>query len=106
MKRRTKLSVPEKAVARRAITLGCTIASQTALIEYALKNEYIVPAEWAFQDEGYSGAVLVRAGIKEATDLAPECQIAAVPVYSADRLNRKYAYLVFLSEKLSRCGVE
>src|SRR5229473_2668549 len=37
------------------------IASQTAaLIEYAQKNGYSVPPEWVFQDEGYSGAILVR----------------------------------------------
>jgi site-specific DNA recombinase len=40
-----------------------TIASQTAaLIEYAHKNGYTVPPEWVFQDEGYSGAILVRPG--------------------------------------------
>ena len=40
-----------------------TIASQTAaLIEYAQKNGYSVPPEWVFQDEGYSGAFLVRPG--------------------------------------------
>jgi site-specific DNA recombinase len=84
-----------------------TIASQTAaLIEYALKNEYSVPPEWVFQDEGYSGAVLVRPGLERLRDLAAEGQIAAVLVYSPDRLSRKYAYQVLLSEELSRCGVE
>jgi len=34
-----------------------TIASQTAaLMEYAKTNGYVVPPEWVFQDEGYSGA--------------------------------------------------
>jgi site-specific DNA recombinase len=84
-----------------------TIGSQTAaLIEYALKNEYSVPPEWVFQDEGYSGAVLVRPGLERLRDLAAEGQIAAVLVYSPDRLSRKYAYQVLLSEELSRCGVE
>lgn len=84
-----------------------TIASQTAaLIEYALKNDYSVPPEWVFQDEGYSGAVLVRPGLERLRDLATEGQIAAVLVYSPDRLSRKYAYQVLLSEELSRCGVE
>ena len=42
-----------------------TIASQTAaLIEYAQKNGYSVPPEWVFQDEGYSGAILVRPGLE------------------------------------------
>jgi site-specific DNA recombinase len=84
-----------------------TIASQTAaLIEYAQTNGYTVPPEWVFQDEGYSGAMLVRPGLEALRDLAAEGQIAAVLVYSPDRLSRKYAYQVLLSEELSRCGVE
>ena len=83
-----------------------TIASQTAaLIEYAQKNGYSVPPEWVFQDEGYSGAILARPGLERLRDLAAEGQIAAVLVYSPDRLSRKYAYQVLLSEELSRCGV-
>ncbi len=40
-----------------------TIASQTAaLIEFARNRGYQVPAEWVFEDEGYSGASLVRPG--------------------------------------------
>src|ERR1700719_3842406 len=84
-----------------------TIASQTAaLIEYAQTHEYSVPQEWIFQDEGYSGAILVRPGLEALRDLADEGQIAAALVYSPDRLSRKYAYQVLLSEELSRCGVE
>jgi site-specific DNA recombinase len=84
-----------------------TIASQTAaLIEYAQKNGYSVPPEWVFQDEGYSGAILVRPGLEALRDLAAEGQIAAALIYSPDRLSRKYAYQVLLSEELSRCGVE
>src|SRR5450432_2998982 len=84
-----------------------TIASQTAaLIEYAQKNGYSVPPEWVFQDEGYSGATLVRPGLEALRDLAAEGQIAAALVYSPDWLSRKYAYQVLLSEELSRCGVE
>jgi site-specific DNA recombinase len=34
-----------------------TIASQTALLlEYAKAHDCVVPEEWIFQDEGYSGA--------------------------------------------------
>src|SRR5882762_6859269 len=84
-----------------------TIASQTeALIDYAQAHGYAVPAEWIFQDEGYSGATLVRPGLEALRDLSAEGQIAAVLVYSPDRLSRKYAYQVLLTEELSRCGVE
>ena len=35
-----------------------TISSQVAaLIEYADSRGYLVPPEWRFQDEGYSGAL-------------------------------------------------
>jgi site-specific DNA recombinase len=84
-----------------------TIVSQTAaLIDYAQANGYLVPPEWIFQDEGYSGAILVRPGLEALRDLAAEGQIRAVLVYSPDRLSRKYAYQVLLAEELSRCGVE
>src|SRR5438445_12282284 len=78
-----------------------TIASQTAaLIEYAQTHEYNVPPEWIFQDEGYSGAILLRPGLEALRDLAAEGQIAAALVYSPDRLSRKCAYQVLLVEDL------
>ena len=84
-----------------------TIVSQTAaLIEHAQAHGYTVPAEWIFEDEGYSGAVLTRPGLEALRDLAAEGQLAAVLVYSPDRLSRKYAYQVLIAEELSRCGVE
>ena len=84
-----------------------TIASQTAALkEYAEGNSYSVPPEWVFEDEGYSGAIMLRPGLEALRDLAAEGQIAAVLVYSPDRLSRKYAYQVLLAEELSRCGVE
>ena len=79
-----------------------TIASQTAaLIEYVQTHEYSVPQEWIFQDEGYSEAILVRRGLEALRDLAAEGQIAAALIYSPDRLSRKYAYQVLLSEELA-----
>jgi site-specific DNA recombinase len=76
-----------------------TIASQTAaLIENAAANGYAVPAEWIFQDEGYSGANLARSGLEALRDLAAEGQIRAALLYSPDRLSRKYAYQILLAE--------
>ena len=84
-----------------------TIASQTAaLVEYAKAHGYAVPPEWIFQDEGYSGASLVRPGLEALRDLAAQGQITTVLIYAPDRLSRKYAYQVLLGEELSRCGVE
>ena len=84
-----------------------TIASQVAaLTQYAETNGYLVPPEWQFQDDGHSGATLVRPGLEALRDLAAEGQIQAVLIYSPDRLSRKYAYQVLLAEELARCGVE
>ena len=84
-----------------------TIASQTAaLLEYGEAQGYAVPSEWIFQDEGYSGSVLVRPCLERLRDLACEGSIEAVLIYSPDRLSRKYAYQVLLLEEFARHGVE
>jgi len=83
------------------------IASQVAaLTQFAATNGYLVPPEWQFQDDGYSGATLVRPGLEALRDLASRGKIQAVLIYSPDRLSRKYAYQVLLAEELARCGVE
>src|SRR2546422_4858413 len=83
-----------------------TIASQTAaLTEYAESHGYLVPAGWVFEDDGYSGASLIRPGLEALRDLAAQGQIEAALVYSPDRLSRKYAYQVLLGEEFARCGV-
>ena len=44
-----------------------TIASQTAaLTAFAAEQGYAVPTEWIFEDEGYSGASLIRPGLETA----------------------------------------
>lgn len=84
-----------------------TIGSQVeALIEYAQAKGYTVPSEWIFQDEGYSGSILVRPGLEKVRDLASEGQIEAILIYSPDRLSRNYAYQVLLIEEFSHHGVE
>jgi len=83
-----------------------TIASQTAALkEYAESHGYLVPAEWVFEDDGYSGASLIRPGLEAMRDLAAQGQIEAALVYAPDRLSRKYAYQVLLGEEFARCGV-
>ena len=72
----------------------------------ALQQGFSVPDEWVFEDEGYSGATLIRPGLEKVRDLAAEGQIDAVLVHSPDRLSRKYAYQVLLMEELARNNVE
>jgi site-specific DNA recombinase len=84
-----------------------TIDSQTAaLMAFASSQGYSVPAEWIFEDEGFSGATLVRPGLERVRDLVAEGQIQAVLVLSPDRLSPKYAYQVLLTEEWLRHGVE
>ena len=84
-----------------------TIASQTAaLVEFAAANDFSVPQEWIIEDQGFSGASLIRPGLEKLRDLAAEGQIQAVLVHAPDRLSRKYAYQVLLMEELARHGVE
>ena len=84
-----------------------TVKSQTSsLITYAKENNYTVPEDWVFEDEGYSGSNLQRPGLERIRDLAAERLIESILVYSPDRLSRKYAYQVLLTEELAKQGVE
>ena len=50
-----------------------TIGSQTqALRAHAAQNRLEVPDEWVFQDEGHSGATLVRPALEALRDLAAQ----------------------------------
>ena len=84
-----------------------TIASQTAaLIAFAGEQQFEVPREWIFEDDGYSGASLIRPGLERVRDLAAEGLIQALLVYAPDRLSRRYAHQILLIEELARAGVE
>jgi site-specific DNA recombinase len=84
-----------------------TIASQVAALqEYAAEQDYLVSEEWIFQDEGYSGALLVRPGLERLRDVAAQGELDVVLAHAPDRLARKYAYQVLLVEEFARSGVE
>jgi site-specific DNA recombinase len=84
-----------------------TIGSQIlALAESAHNQGFTVPDEWIFQDEGYSGATLLRPGLERLRDLACEGQVEELLIYAPDRLSRKYPYQVLLIEEFARYGVE
>ncbi len=83
-----------------------TIGSQTAALrEHATQNRLEVPPEWVFEDEGHSGATLVRPGLEALRDLAAQGCLDVVLVYSPDRLARKFAYQALLIEEFARTGV-
>ncbi len=84
-----------------------TIDSQVdELFSFAQEHGYVVPKEYVFKDEGYSGAILIRPGLERVRDLSAEGQIQAVLVYSPDRLSRNYAYQVVLTDEFASCGTE
>ena len=84
-----------------------TIASQTAaLIAFARDQACSVPDEWIIEDDGFTGAELVRPGLERIRDLAAEGAIQAVLIHSPDRLCREYVHQMLLIEEFSRAGVE
>ena len=83
-----------------------TIGSQTAALrEHAAHNGLDVPAGWVFEDEGHSGATLVRPALEALRDLVAQGCVDVVLVYSPDRLARKFAYQALLLEEFARAGV-
>ena len=83
-----------------------TIGSQTAALrEHAAQARLDVPAEWVFEDEGHSGATLVRPALEALRDLVAQGCVDVVLVYSPDRLARKFAYQALLLEEFARAGV-
>ncbi len=84
-----------------------TIGSQVdELLHFAEDQGYVVPEEYIFRDEGYSGAILVRPGPEKVRDLSAEGQTQAVLIYSPDRLSRNYAYQVVLMDEFTSYGTE
>ncbi len=82
-----------------------TIVSQTeALRAHAGQLGLDVPEEWVFEDDGHSGASLVRPALEALRDLVAQVPVDVVLCYSPDRLARKYAYQALLMEELARAG--
>jgi site-specific DNA recombinase len=73
--------------------------------EHAPQARLDVPAEWIFEDEGHSGATLVRPALEALRDLVAQGCVDVVLVYSPDRLARKFAYQALLLEEFARAGV-
>jgi site-specific DNA recombinase len=84
-----------------------TIQSQTAaLLVHAEQQGLDVPPQWVFEDEGYSGATLVRPALERLRDLVYQVPVEVVLCYAPDRLARRYAYQALLIEELARAGTE
>jgi len=86
---------------------GNTIASQTAaLVAFAREQQFEVPREWVFEDDGYSGASLSVPGLSGCAILLPRADPGRL-IYAPDRLSRRYAHqMLLLIEEFARAGVE
>src|SRR5690349_13200217 len=82
-----------------------TIASQTAALRaHAEQLGLDVPDDWVFEDEGHSGATLVRPALERLRDLVASIGIDVVLCYSPDRLARKFAYQALFVAAFTRAG--
>jgi site-specific DNA recombinase len=82
-----------------------TIASQTvALRSHAEQLGLDVPEQWVFEDDGHSGASLVRPALERLRDLVCQVPVDVLLVHSPDRLARKYAYQALLIEEFAKAG--
>ena len=82
-----------------------TIGSQTAALRaHAGQLGLDVPEQWVFEDDGHSGATLVRPALERLRDLVAQVPVDVVLCYSPDRLARKYAYQALLIEEFARAG--
>ena len=57
-----------------------------------------------FEDDGHSGASLVRPALERLRDLVCQVPVDVLLVYSPDRLARKYAYQALLIEEFAKAG--
>jgi site-specific DNA recombinase len=84
-----------------------TIQSQlVALRELAAGRRLLVADDLVFEDDGLSGATLIRPALERLRDRAAEGAFDVLLCYAPDRLARRYAYQVLLLEEFQRAGVE
>ena len=82
-----------------------TIGSQTAALRaHAEQLGLDLPGEWVFEDDGHSGATLMRPALERLRDLVAQVGVDVVLCYSPDRLARKFAYQALLIEEFTRAG--
>ena len=82
-----------------------TIRSQTAALRaHAEQLGLDVPEQWVFEDDGQSGASLVRPALERLRDLVCQVPVDVLLVYSPDRLARKDAHQALLIEEFAKAG--
>ena len=76
-----------------------TIGSQTAALgDHAGQRGADLPGEWVFEDEGHSGAALVRPALEALGGLIAQGCVDVVLCYSPDWLARKFRAVGMLAD--------
>src|SRR4051812_45280825 len=74
------------------------------LKQHAEEQSWLVPVDFIFRDDGYSGASLKRPGLDRLRDRAAARSLDLVLITAPDRLARNYVHQVLLLEELEQHG--
>jgi site-specific DNA recombinase len=84
-----------------------TIASQVAALRERVAADHCVWRDaFCFIDDGVSGSTLMRPALERLRDAAHFGHFERLYVLAPDRLARKHAHQLILTEELQACGVE
>ena len=84
-----------------------TIESQVAEVEGRIKQDgnQLLPS-LRFEDNGWSGALLVRPALDQLRDAIKRKEFDILYVYDRGRLSRKFVYQELILEELAEAGIE
>jgi site-specific DNA recombinase len=86
---------------------AATIDSQVADLRRRISEDgHVLEQDFCFLDDGYSGSTLLRPALELLRDMVYSGAIDRLYVHSPDRLARKYAYQVLLTDEFQSAGVE
>ena len=84
-----------------------TITSQvTALRERIAADGFQLEPDHRYEDEGYSGATLLRPALERLRDAVAVGKVERIYIHAPDRLARRYVHQVLLIDEFQRAGAE
>jgi site-specific DNA recombinase len=73
---------------------------------HARQQNWIVPLENIFRDDGYSGATLKRPGLDRLRDRVADRELDLILITAPDRLARNFVHQVLLLEEIEKYGCQ